>query len=95
MRLDFNGGPLQALALPPAHCFNEPVHVPSKQAGHEGWLITVVDQQTGSDDFEHQCWIIDAGNIGAGPVAKVSIPQRLRPQVHGCWVDAAALAKAG
>ncbi len=29
LRLDFTGKPPQALALPPGHCFNEPVHVPS------------------------------------------------------------------
>ncbi len=94
MRLDFTGKPLQAMALPPAHSINEPVHVPSTQDGHDGWLVAVVDRQTGPDDFEHECWIIDAGNIGAGPVAKVGIPHRLRPQVHGWWVSAQQLAAA-
>ncbi len=94
MRLDFTGQPPRALALPPAHAINEPVHVPSAQNGHEGWLIAVVDRQTGPDDFEHECWIIDAGNVGAGPVAKVLIPQRFRPQVHGWWVNAAQLVAA-
>ena len=91
MRLDFTGKPLRALALPPAHCINEPVHVPSTQEGHDGWLVAVVDRQTGPDDFEHECWIIEAGNVGAGPVAKVEIPHRLRPQVHGWWVSAQQL----
>jgi carotenoid cleavage dioxygenase-like enzyme len=91
LRLDFSGKPMQALALPPAHCFNEPVHVPSARAGHEGWLLTVVDRQTGPADFEHALWIIDAGNLGAGPVAKAAIPHRLRPQVHGWWTAAAEL----
>lgn len=94
MRLDFTGKPLQALALPPAHCINEPVHVPSTQEGHDGWLVAVVDRQTGPDDFEHECWVINAGNVGAGPVAKVGIPHRLRPQVHGWWVSAQQLAGA-
>jgi carotenoid cleavage dioxygenase-like enzyme len=94
MRLDVTGKPPQALALPPGHCFNEPVHVPSTQAGHEGWLLAIVDHQTGPDSFEHECWVIDASSIGAGPVARVLIPQRLRPQVHGWWVSAAQLATA-
>ncbi len=89
LRLDLRGGSPQALALPPAHCFNEPVHVPS--ATGEGWLVMVVDRQTGPDDFEHECWIVDGGNVAAGPVAKVHIPQRLRPQIHGWWVSAAQL----
>jgi carotenoid cleavage dioxygenase-like enzyme len=94
MRLDFTGEPSQALALPPAHCFNEPVHVPSAVPGHDGWLVVVVDRQIGLDDFEHECWIIDAGNLGGGAVAKIAIPHRLRPQVHGWWVTAAQLKNA-
>jgi carotenoid cleavage dioxygenase-like enzyme len=94
LRLDMRGGPPQALALPPAHCFNEPVHVPSATTGHEGWLIVNVDTQTGPNEFTHAAWIIDAGNIAAGPVAQIDIPARMRPQVHGWWVNAAQLAGA-
>ncbi len=94
LRLDFTGQPIQALPLPPGHCFNEPVHVPSARVGHEGWLLAVVDQQTGADDFKHALWILDGGNIAAGPVARIAIPHRLRPQVHGWWVSAAEFAAA-
>jgi carotenoid cleavage dioxygenase len=91
LRLDFNGKPPQAFALPPGHCFNEPVHVPASQPGHEGWLLTIVDRQTSPTDFQHAVWIFDAGNVTAGPVARASIPHRLRPQVHGWWVGAAEI----
>ncbi len=94
LRLDMTGGPPQALALPPAHCINEPVHIPSADDGHDGWLMAIVDHQTGPNDFEHAAWIIDAGNIAAGPVATIAIPTRLRPQVHGWWVSETALAAA-
>jgi carotenoid cleavage dioxygenase len=89
LRVDFTGQPIQALPLPPGHCFNEPVHVPSARSGHEGWLLAVVDQQAGPDDFKHALWVLDGGNIAAGPVARIAIPHRLRPQVHGWWVSAA------
>ncbi|HWS67530.1 MAG TPA: carotenoid oxygenase family protein [Steroidobacteraceae bacterium] len=92
LRLDFTGRPPQGLGLPAAHCFSEPVHVPAPEPGHEGWLLTVVDRQTGPSDFTHALWIIDAGNLGAGPKAKIAVPHRLRPQVHGWWVSAAELA---
>jgi carotenoid cleavage dioxygenase-like enzyme len=92
MRLDMRGGPPQALGLPPGMCFNEPVHVPS--AHGEGWLITFVDHQTGPDSFTHAAWIIDAGNVGAGPVARIAIPKRQRPQIHGWWVGESQLAAA-
>jgi carotenoid cleavage dioxygenase-like enzyme len=91
LRLDFAGKPPQALALPPGSCFNEPVHVPSAAAGSEGWLLTVVDSQTGPSDFKHALWIVDAGDVSAGPVAKAAIPHRLRPQIHGWWVGATEL----
>lgn len=94
MRLDFTGRPPQALALPHGQCFNEPVHVPASEPGHEGWLITVVDRQTGPSDFAHAVWILEADDVGAGPVARIAIPHRLRPQVHGWWVSAADLATA-
>jgi carotenoid cleavage dioxygenase-like enzyme len=94
LRWDLRGGPPQALAMPPAHAINEPVHVPGATPGHEGWLIAFVDQQTGPDMYEHAAWIIEAGNVSAGPVAKIAIPHRQRPQVHGWWVSAAQLAAA-
>ena len=90
LRLDFTGGPPHALTLPMGSCFNEPVHVPAAERGHQGWLVTVVDHQHGPDAFSHECWIIDAGRIGAGPVARVTMPHRLRPQVHGWWVGGLA-----
>lgn len=88
LRLDFAGGPPQALALPPGSCFNEPVHVPGSAPGHQGWLVMVVDHQLGPDAFSHECWIVDAGDPGAGPLAKIAMPHRLRPQVHGWWAGA-------
>lgn len=80
----------QALPLPPQAAYNEPVHVPAADPAHDGWLIMIVDQQVG-DQLVHEAWVVDAGKIGAGPVAKVVIPARLRPQVHGWWVPQAQL----
>jgi carotenoid cleavage dioxygenase len=71
---------------------NEPVHIASSRAGHNGWLMMVVDREHG-DDYKSEVWIVDADNIAAGPVAKVKVPVALRPQVHGWWVSAAELAK--
>lgn len=94
MRLDMRGGPPQAFALAPNECFNEPVHVPSNEEGHEGYLLTVVNRQVGENDFENECWCFDAGNVGKGPIARVKIPHRLRVQIHGWWVSADKLAAA-
>ncbi|MBB4640995.1 carotenoid oxygenase family protein [Rhizorhapis suberifaciens] len=93
-RIEPDTGRLEALGLPPGHAIHEPVHVPAADPAHEGWLIAIVDHQTGDTQFEHAAWILEAGNIGAGPVAKVRIPTRLRAQVHGWWVSSAQLAQA-
>jgi carotenoid cleavage dioxygenase len=37
----------QALPMQPGWCYNEPVHVPAATAGHDGWLVMMVDHQTG------------------------------------------------
>jgi carotenoid cleavage dioxygenase len=94
LRVDFTGKPPQSFALPPGHCINEPVLVPGARGGGEGWLLAVVDQQIAPTEFRHAVWIFNAENVGAGPIAKIAIPHRLRPQVHGWWVSAAELAAA-
>lgn len=81
----------QALPLPPQAGYNEPVHVPAADPAHDGWLVMIVDQQVGDNELVHEAWVVDAGDIAAGPVAKVVIPARLRPQVHGWWVPQAQL----
>jgi carotenoid cleavage dioxygenase-like enzyme len=91
-RVDLAGGAPETFALPPGHCINEPVLVPASRPDHEGWLLAVVDRQFGPTEFSHAAWIFDAGHVSAGPVAKIAIPHRLRPQVHGWWVGAAELA---
>ncbi|MBB5985225.1 carotenoid oxygenase family protein [Sphingobium lignivorans] len=86
LRKDFETGEIVGYNLPPAHGMSETVHVPASEPGHEGWLIAVVDHQLGPDAFEHALWIWNAGDLPAGPVAKVPVPTRMRPQVHGWWV---------
>ena len=97
VRLDFvHGAPqaghvVDAFALPVGWCLNEPVHVPAQDPAHLGYIVSIVDHQTGDNAFEHAAWVFDAGALGRGPLAKVTIPTRLRPQVHGWWVSQAAL----
>lgn len=86
LRKDFETGAIHGYNLPPAHGMSETVHVAASAPGHEGWLVAVVDQETGPDQYEHAVWIWNAGDLPAGPVAKVPVPTRMRPQVHGWWV---------
>jgi carotenoid cleavage dioxygenase-like enzyme len=92
LRAELTTGRVDALGLEPGMAINEPVHVPSSRAGHNGWLLMVVDRAA-AEDFKHELWVVDADNIAAGPVARVHLPVPLRPQVHGWWVSAAELSR--
>lgn len=94
LRIEPGNGRIDMMGLEPGMAISEPVHVPSAQADHEGWLLTVVDRQTGLVDFQSELWVVDAGAIAAGPVARVPMPLPMRAQVHGAWVSAAQLAAA-
>jgi carotenoid cleavage dioxygenase len=94
LQLDPQSGRIEMMGLPPGHAINEPVHIPSRSEGHAGWLLTVIDREIGENQYRSELWIVDAGRIAAGAVAKVGIPVQLRPQVHGWWVPAEQLEKA-
>jgi carotenoid cleavage dioxygenase len=84
-RLDLRGGKHQTLGLGPDTTVQEHVHIPSRQPGHEGYLIFVVDRH---DTMLSEVAVVEAGNIAKGPVARIQMPFRLRCQVHGAWVAA-------
>ncbi len=94
LRIEPGNGHLEMLGLPPGAGISEPAHVPSRSRGHDGWLLSVVDLPKDPDparqipgDYTSQLWIIDAGDVAAGPVAKVKTGMALRSQVHGTWVS--------
>jgi carotenoid cleavage dioxygenase len=66
----------------------EPIHVPSKQPGHEGYLIMTVHLH---DSMLAEVLVLEAGQIEKGPLARIKMPIRLRHQVHGSWVSDEAL----
>lgn len=93
LRVEPQTGRLDAMTLDFGMAINEPVHVPSSDPGHEGWLLAIIDRQGEGDRFVSELWVINAGDIAAGPVARVSMPLPMRAQVHGCWVSAERLAR--
>ena len=94
MRIEPGNGHVELLGVPPGAAISEPVHVPAARDGHEGWLLSVVDIPANPDpaaqipgDYLSELWVIDAGNVQAGPVARVKTGIALRSQVHGTWVS--------
>lgn len=74
--------------------FNEPMHVPSADKAHGGWLLMMIDRVVAKGFFAQELWILEADNIEAGPIAKVFMPFSTCEQVHGNWVSRAKLATA-
>jgi carotenoid cleavage dioxygenase len=93
LRIEVGNGRLELMGVPPGAGISEPAHVPSNEAGHEGWLLTVVDIPNNPDpaqqvpgDYSSELWIVNAGEVAKGPVARIKTGIPLRSQVHGTWV---------
>lgn len=84
-RIEVKTGKLATYAPGPDCTVQEHVHIPSKQPGHEGYLLFVVDLH---DRMGSEIQLLEAGKIAVGPVARIQMPLRLRCQVHGTWVTA-------
>ena len=54
----------------------------------EGWLLVPVSRIS---QMRSDLVILDARNLGAGPVATLSLPVRVRSTFHGTWVPEATL----
>ena len=98
LRIEVGNGRVELMGVPPGAAISEPAHVPSNEPGHEGWLLSVVDVPNNPDparqipgDYSSELWIVNAGEVAKGPVAKVRTGLPLRSQVHGTWVSRAKL----
>jgi carotenoid cleavage dioxygenase len=94
LRIEVGNGRLELMGVPPGAAISEPVHVPSNEPGHDGWLLSVIDMPNHPDpsqqvpgDYTSELWIVHAGEVAKGPVAKVRTGLPLRSQVHGTWVS--------
>lgn len=93
MRIEPGNGRLTVMGVPPGAAVSEPVHVPSQDPSHGGWLLSVVDLPNGPPgasaphDYQSELWIIAADEVEKGPIAKVKTGLALRSQVHGSWVS--------
>lgn len=61
----------------------------SAAAGEDaGYLLSFVSDRA---EGTSECWVIDARDIEAGPVAKLRIPQRVPLGFHATWVPGASV----
>jgi carotenoid cleavage dioxygenase len=82
-RVEPKTGRLRTLPMDRRSTLQEPAHIPSTTKDHEGYLAFVVDIH---DEPYSQVWVVEASRIEDGPIAKIHLPLRLRPGVHGNWV---------
>jgi carotenoid cleavage dioxygenase-like enzyme len=85
IRLETGSGRLTSWDLGNDWTVNEPIHIASKQSGHDGYLALIIDDHT---KYLSEIALLEAGDITKGPIARIKLPIRLRPQVHGNWIDA-------
>ena len=83
LRINVKTGELRALSLGPQVTVQEHVHIPSKTPGHEGYLAFVCDLH---EQNLSEAVVVEAEHPEKGPLCRIKLPLRLRPQVHGTWV---------
>ena len=85
LRLEVKSGKLKSYSDGPHSTLSEPIHIPSKKPGHEGYLALVADNH---ENYLSEVWVMEAGAVEKGPIARIKLPMRQRNQVHGNWVEA-------
>ncbi|OGT84756.1 MAG: hypothetical protein A3H91_17685 [Gammaproteobacteria bacterium RIFCSPLOWO2_02_FULL_61_13] len=87
-RIELGPGKLRDYHQPGA-TFEEAIHVPSRQPGHEGYLVLAAELH---GENLSEVLVLQAERPDSGPLCRVKLPLRLRPQVHGNWVPAVVTA---
>lgn len=89
VRHDLDTGRVQRHVPPPGDQNSEPVFVPrlgasgSTLAEDDGWILSCVYRAaTDTTDLV----VLDAADLGAGPVASVHLPRRIPAGFHGAWL---------
>ncbi|MCC5986566.1 MAG: carotenoid oxygenase family protein [Pararhodobacter sp.] len=57
---------------------------PGATAEDDGYIITLVTDMIAD---RSECLILDAADIEAGPVARITLPERISVGTHACWVE--------
>ncbi|MEZ4400742.1 MAG: carotenoid oxygenase family protein [Kofleriaceae bacterium] len=87
VRLDLERGGVERYRFPDGVYASEAPLAPrpGTTAEDDGWLVTFVsDIRTDTSE----CQIFAADRIGAGPVARVRLPERICSGTHACWAPA-------
>jgi carotenoid cleavage dioxygenase-like enzyme len=83
-RVDVQTGESNAWFAGEAECFQEPIFVPRTHDSVEGdgYVIALLNHLR---SHTSELVILDSNDMEAGPVARISIPFRMRMSLHGNW----------
>ncbi len=89
-RLDLHTGTSQEFRFPEGVYASESPVAPRAGGVDEddGWIVSFVSDVARD---RSECWIFDAADVAAGPVARVALPERISSGTHTHWADAASL----
>jgi len=87
---DLATGREEAYAFGPGVYGSETVMAPRLGSASEddGYLLSFVSDLPND---RSECWIFSAQAVGDGPIARVSLPERISSGTHACWAPAEAL----
>ncbi len=85
VKYDFNNNSSTAYEFGAGHMGAEPVFVPSENPNSEdeGYLLSFVYNQA---EDKSDLIVLNAQDLGSGPVARIKLPQRVPYGFHGNWV---------
>jgi len=90
MRMDVHTGERQHYQFPDGVYASESPMAPrlNAQGESDGYVVTYVSDM---NEDSSACLVFDAGDISAGPVARVKLPQRICVGTHSYWAGADTL----
>ena len=90
VKLDVETGATQRFACPEGVYVSEAPMAPRSGATAEddGYLMTFV---TDMPNDRSECWVFDASDITEGPIARITLPERISSGTHACWAPSSEL----
>jgi carotenoid cleavage dioxygenase len=86
LKVDLHTGRTERFAYGPGVYGSEAPFAPRGEgAEDDGYLMTFV---TDTNDWTSACWVFDATQVAAGPIAKVKLPHRVPAGFHATWLPA-------
>nr|WP_291818414.1 carotenoid oxygenase family protein [Candidatus Microthrix sp.] len=87
LKHDLDAGTEEVLEAPPGVFLSEAPMAPrdNSTAEDDGYLLTFVSDVPND---RSECWVLDASCPSDGPLARISLPERISSGTHSTWAPA-------